>query len=110
MSPHSLCAASGCDQSLPQRHWKFCHRHSRLASTIWKRNHRAALRVEGIASHLEYFRTVTNSEAEARAAYNDYRRNLRRRRRRQRLRRVTQNRAIKLTTSAVGQRGTDTHD
>jgi hypothetical protein len=81
MGELKFCRAIGCYNSLPPRHSRYCRTHSPFASSFWKRQFRARLRAESISPHLDYFKTITNTEHEARLAYNDYRRAQRRRQR-----------------------------
>lgn len=81
MGEPKFCQAVGCNNSLPPRHSRYCRTHSPFASTLWKRELRPRLRCEGISPHLDHFRTQTSTEQEARLAYNEYRRMLRRRHR-----------------------------
>src|SRR6202023_2319592 len=76
-----LCSMDGCENPLPPRHSRYCSLHSHFAGVLWKRRQRAELRKQGRSAHLEYFLTKTETEEEARLAYNAYRRVLRRRRR-----------------------------
>src|SRR5580704_16817609 len=68
-----------CGSPRPSRNRRYCQLHSKVASALWKRKQRRELKLQQVRYWLDQYRADTDSEAAARAAYNAYHRDRRRR-------------------------------